>query len=90
MKLIDIITNGTRTDINETGTSLYFVPGLIIGGSIEFDCKLERAISYYLQVLFCISPFAKQPIEVTFKGVTNDSSDLTVKLKKIEADQITK
>jgi len=84
LKLIDLITNGTRTDINETGTSLYFVPGLLIGGSFEFDCKLERSISYYLQVLFCIAPFGKKPLEVTLKGVTNDSDDLSVRfIKKI-------
>lgn len=73
-----MITNGTRTDINETGTSLYFVPGLLIGGTFEFDCKLQRSISYYLQVLFCIGPFGKKPLEVTFTGVTNDSDDLSV------------
>ncbi len=79
LKLIDLITNGTRTDINETGTSLYFVPGLLIGGTFEFDCKLERSISYYLQVLFCIAPFGKKPLEVTLRGVTNDSDDLSVR-----------
>lgn len=78
LKLLDMITNGTRTDINETGTSLYFVPGLLIGGTFEFDCKLQRSISYYLQVLFCIGPFGKKPLEVTFTGVTNDSDDLSV------------
>lgn len=90
LKLIDIITNGTRTDINETGTSLYFVPGLLIGGKIEFDCKLERAISYYLQFLFCVSPFAKQPIEATLLGVTNDSIDLTVDYLKYSSLPILK
>ena len=78
LKLLDIVTNGTRTTINETGTSLYFVPGLLIGGKVEFDCKCERAISYYLQVLFCIAPFTKQPIEAVLTGVTNDPIDLTV------------
>lgn len=62
------------------GTSLYFVPGLLIGGTFQFDCKLERSISYYLQVLFCIAPFGKKPLEVTFKGVTNDANDLSVNL----------
>lgn len=78
LKLLDMITNGTRTDINETGTSLYFVPGLLIGGTFQFDCKLQRSISYYLQVLFCIGPFGKKPLDVTFTGITNDSDDLSV------------
>ena len=81
LKLLDLITNGTRTTINETGTSLYFVPGLLIGGKFEFDCKCDRAIGYYLQVVFCIAPFTKQPIEATLTGVTNDPIDLTVRQK---------
>jgi len=90
LKLIDLITNGTRTDINETGTSLYFVPGLLIGGKFDFDCKLERSISYYLQVLFCVAPFGKQPLDVTFKGITNDSDDLTIDYLKYSSIPILK
>ena len=75
-----MITNGTRTDINETGTSLYFVPGLLLGGKIDFDCKLERSIGYYLQVLLCLAPFTKQPLEITLTGVTNDPVDASVSL----------
>ena len=80
LKLIDTLTNGTRTDINETGTFLYFVPGLLVGGKFEFDCKLERSIGYYLQFLVCLAPFTKQPLEVTLRGVTNDPNDITVGL----------
>lgn len=90
LKLIDQITNGTRTDINETGTSLYFVPGLLIGGTFEFDCKLERSISYYLQVLFCLGPFGKKPLEVIFKGVTNDSNDLSIDYLKYSSIPVIK
>lgn len=90
LKLIDLITNGTRTDINETGTSLYFVPGLLIGGTFEFDCKLERSISYYLQVLFCIGPFGKKPLDITFKGITNDSDDLSIDYLKYSSIPVIK
>ena len=85
LKLIDAITNGTRTDINETGTSLYFVPGLLIGGKLTFDCQLERAIGYYLQVIACLAPFAKQPMDVTLTGVTNDPFDVSVDMFKYTA-----
>jgi RNA 3'-terminal phosphate cyclase-like protein len=78
LKLIDSISNGTRTDINETGTSLYFIPGLLLGGKHVFDCKLERSISYYLEVVLCLAPFSKQPIDITFKGITNDPIDVSV------------
>lgn len=60
------------------GTSLYFVPGLLTGGKVEHDCKLERSIGYYLQVLLCLAPFTKQAIEITLKGVTNDPDDVSV------------
>lgn len=78
LKLIDSVTNGTRTDINETGTSLYFVPGTILGGTVEHDCSMERSIGYYLQVLVCLAPFSKQPFEITLRGVTNDPDDVSV------------
>jgi hypothetical protein len=29
------VTNGSRVEVSETGTSLTFVPGLLIGGRIE-------------------------------------------------------
>ena len=32
LKLIDELTNGTKTKLNETGTRLVFNPGFIIGG----------------------------------------------------------
>lgn len=32
LKLIDELTNGTKTKLNETGTRLVFSPGFIIGG----------------------------------------------------------
>lgn len=59
---------------------MYFVPGLLIGGKVDFDCKLDRSISYFLQVLFCVAPFGKTPLDVTFRGVTNEANDLSVRL----------
>ena len=80
LKLLDSITNGTRTDINETGTSLYFMPGMLTGGKCEFDCQLARSMGYYLQVLMCLAPFFKQPLEITLNGVTNDPIDASVSI----------
>ena len=54
------------------------MPGTIVGGVVEHMCSLERSIGYYLQVLVCLAPFAKQPFEVTLKGVTNDPDDVSV------------
>ena len=36
LKLIDELTNGTKTKLNETGTRLVFNPGFIIGGLFFF------------------------------------------------------
>jgi RNA 3'-terminal phosphate cyclase-like protein len=90
LKLIDSITNGTRTDINETGTSLYFVPGLLMGGELEHDCKCDRGIGYFLQVLFCLAPFCKQPFHIKLTGITNDPVDVSIDYLKYSALPIMK
>lgn len=47
IRLLDKVTNGTLIQLNETGTSLYFQPGLLYGGSIEHECSLERSIGKF-------------------------------------------
>lgn len=44
IRLLDKITNGTVIELNETGTSLYFQPGLLYGGNVEHDCSTQRSI----------------------------------------------
>lgn len=44
IRLFDKISNGTEIDINKSGTSVYFKPGLLHGGLIQHDCNLERGI----------------------------------------------
>lgn len=52
---------------------------MLVGGKVdEHQCSLERSIGYYLQVLFCLAPFSKQPMDITLKGVTNDPDDVSV------------
>ena len=49
LRLIDKLTNGTMIKINETGTSLKFKPGLIVGNSVEevvHECALSRCSGY--------------------------------------------
>ena len=46
LKLIDEITNGTKTKLNETGTRLVFSPGFIIGGSISLNFWLGMNRNY--------------------------------------------
>lgn len=38
------ITNGTVSEVNKTGTALYYRPGFLFGGTIQHDCSTQRGI----------------------------------------------
>lgn len=78
LSLIEKITNGTQIHISKTGTLVTFTPGMIHGGTLEFDCGNTRCISYFLEALLMIAPFCKLPLDVTLKGVTNSHDELSV------------
>jgi RNA 3'-terminal phosphate cyclase-like protein len=78
LKLIDRITNGCRVEISGTGTELLYRPGFIIGGQVTHECSPERGLGYWLEVLCCLAPFAKNPTEATLIGVTNFEADVGV------------
>ncbi|XP_022105535.1 RNA 3'-terminal phosphate cyclase-like protein [Acanthaster planci] len=78
IRLLDKVTNGSRIEVNETGTSVLYQPGLLSGGTIEHDCSTQRAIGYYLEALVCLAPFMKKPIKAVLRGVTNDQVDPSV------------
>ncbi|KAJ7986878.1 hypothetical protein DPEC_G00332970 [Dallia pectoralis] len=78
IRLLDKITNGTRIEINQTGTVLFYQPGLLIGGSVEHDCNTQRSVGYYLEALLMMAPFMKMPLKAVLKGVTNDPTDPSV------------
>lgn len=100
IRLFDKVTNGTVIELNETGTSLYFQPGLLYGGVIEHECSLQRGIGnyfyifvychlsnnfylgYYLEALYMLGLFCKQPLTATLRGVTCNSIDPSVDLMK--------
>ncbi|XP_045483439.1 RNA 3'-terminal phosphate cyclase-like protein [Harmonia axyridis] len=78
VRLLDKITNGTVVEIYEDGTSIFFQPGLLFGGTIEHDCSLERGIGYYLEALIMLSLFCKKPLHATLRGVTSNNIDPSV------------
>ncbi|XP_066148587.1 probable RNA 3'-terminal phosphate cyclase-like protein [Euwallacea fornicatus] len=82
VRLLDKITNGTVIELNETGTTLYFQPGLLFGGTVEHNCSLQRGIGYYLEVLFMLGFFCKHPLNVTLLGVTCNNIDPSVDVLK--------
>lgn len=90
LRLLDKVTNGSRIEVNETGTSLTFVPGLLVGGRVEQECPAERSIGYYLEPLLALGPFCKSPLQATLTGVTNSQADPSVDLLKASAIPVLK
>jgi len=78
LRLVEKITNGSTVEVDETGTMLTYTPGVLIGGKVEHECGLDRAIGYFLEVVFALAPFCKTPIDLTLKGITNDALDPSV------------
>jgi RNA 3'-terminal phosphate cyclase-like protein len=79
LKLLELVTNGSKFYVDEVGTTVKYTPGSILGGSgLEFDCDVERSIGYYLEPLIVLAPFAKKPIEIVLRGVVNDEFDISV------------
>lgn len=44
IRLFDKITNGSIIELNETGTALYFQPGLLYGGTVNHECSTQRGV----------------------------------------------
>lgn len=83
VRLLDKLTNGSNIIVSETGTSLLYHPGLLIGGKIEHDCDLQRSIGYFLEVIMCLAPFTKKPVHAVLRGITNDQVDPSVDMIKL-------
>lgn len=78
LRLLDKLTNGTKIEVNETGTGILYIPGLLVGGNIDHDCSTERGMGYFLEAVIPLAPFCKKSINMTLRGVTNDPVDLSV------------
>ena len=75
IRLLDKITNGSKIEVNETGTSVTFQPGSLNGGRIDHQCSLTRGIGYWLEPILALAPFCKDPLHLTLTGVTNHQLD---------------
>ncbi|KAG2554468.1 probable RNA 3'-terminal phosphate cyclase-like protein [Panicum virgatum] len=79
LRLLDKISDRHTIDLNETGTKLKYMPGVIQGGKgLEHDCGVHRGIGYFLEPLILLGLFAKAPISIRLKGITNDTKDPSV------------
>ncbi|KAF5827984.1 phosphate cyclase [Dunaliella salina] len=79
LRLMEKLTNGCVVEINETGTSLKYKPGVIVGGPGLFhDCGLSRSVGWFLEPLITLALFGKKPLSITLKGITNDHLDPSI------------
>ena len=61
LRLLDKLTNGTKIEVNETGTGITYMPGLLVGGEFEHDCSNEKSLGFYLEGIIPLGPFCKKP-----------------------------
>lgn len=78
LRLLEKLTNGSTVEINYTGTSVYYRPGIVFGGAVMHDCGLSRSIGYFFEWIVLLAPFAKQEIALTLRGITTGMGDMGV------------
>jgi RNA 3'-terminal phosphate cyclase-like protein len=76
LRLLEKVTNGCIIEINETGTSLRYKPGFVVGGpGLEHDCGASRGVGYFLEPLALLALFGRKPLHITLRGITNGGDD---------------
>lgn len=76
VRLLDKLCDGSEITIDETGTTLRYKPGQILGGEgLAHTCPPSRGLTYFLEGLLLLAPLAKQPLSIRLKGVTNAPMD---------------
>lgn len=81
LRLLEKLTNGCAVEINRTGTSVYYRPGVLEGGVVEHDASgCGRGVGYFIEGILALAPFCKEPLELRIRGVTNDNEDPSVDL----------
>ena len=82
LELVSKITNGTQVTINQTGTELRFVPGIITNNpsldTISHNCDKHRGLAYYLEPVILIALFGKHSLNLQLRGVSNLPNDLSL------------
>ncbi|KAH8740619.1 RNA Terminal Phosphate Cyclase-like protein [Cryptosporidium ryanae] len=89
LHLLDCITNGSKIRINDTGTTVNYAPGIIIGGGtpdkpLVHNCHPSRGLSYYVEFLLLLALFGRDPLHIRLTGVTDKSGvDHSIDLVKM-------
>ena len=71
LRLLDKMTNGSRIEINATGTQLRFKPGVLLGGDIQHVCSGTRSIGWFLEGILPLAPFGKDDLSLVLEGITD-------------------
>lgn len=75
LRLLDNMTNGSKMEINNTGTQLKFQPGLLLGGDIQHQCPDSRSIGWFLEGIMPLAPFGKEELSIYFEGITDGCNE---------------
>eukprot|EP01124_Arcella_intermedia_P017999 TRINITY_DN24975_c0_g1_i1.p1 TRINITY_DN24975_c0_g1~~TRINITY_DN24975_c0_g1_i1.p1 ORF type:complete len:309 (+),score=56.67 TRINITY_DN24975_c0_g1_i1:162-1088(+) len=75
---MDKITNGCKIEIDVTGTTVFYKPGILTNGKITHDCGKTRSVGYFLEALVMLAPFGKNPLSATLTGITNHTDNLDI------------
>ncbi|KAJ1612016.1 RNA 3'-Terminal Phosphate Cyclase-like protein [Cryptosporidium canis] len=78
LHLLDCVTDGSKIKINDTGTTLNYTPGIIIGGGssekpLIHECHPSRSLSYYMEFLLMFIPFGRDSLCIKLTGTTDNS-----------------
>lgn len=74
LRLVDKLCDGSRIEINETGTKLRYAPGIATNGRVEHRCE-GRGIGYFVEGILPLVVFGKRDLTLTLTGMTNDAMD---------------
>ncbi|KAF7057277.1 hypothetical protein CFC21_064581 [Triticum aestivum] len=79
LHLLDKVSDQHVIDVNDTGTKVGYKPGVVLGGKdLEHDCGVHRGIGYFIEPLILLGLFARSPLSIRLKGITNDTKDPSV------------
>jgi len=70
LRLLEKVSRGAAVEINETGTTLRYRPGVLVGGAVEHECPASRGVGYFVEALLLLGLFGRKPLRATLRGVT--------------------
>ncbi len=85
LRLLFKVTNGSRVELDPTGTALEYRPGALTGGRVEHECNPGRGVGYFLELLLLLAPWCREPLEATLTGVTHRGGDTSPDLLRASA-----